>query len=701
MTIVYFYAKIYYVKNSGGKVNLKKLLALILALLMVATFIVACSDEDSSSSSSSSSGTDSSSSSSSSSSSTPTDDNPPTTDAIPTIDYNVNVNQSFNSNTFNIDSFGNTDLASSYPTDQTLDVTGGLKITTPGTYRIIGVSTKDGIEVDISRADKSAPLQEVVLILDGVQITNSADASLPPIYSKGCDLKIVLLKDKRNIIFDNRVINDQTSSEKGTVYVKTGNLTIEGEGELKIETKYKNAIYCTKSILINGGIFNLTSNYHGIYAAGEKKSTDNTAGLGGLTIKSGDFTINSTRSALKTGDYDETSTPVTDIKAALVIEGGKFQLKSGRNAIDAYGELIVKGGGFNIDSSADGLNASDKVSFVGDGSTVMIISSKDSGIKSDAIVSIAGKANVKITSKTDGIKANDIEIDTTGVVYIVTEAEFEENQDEGEYIRDADKVYHKVSRNDYPKSVFYSVKGSSKGIDAANKVEIKNGIVAICSVEEAIVTSDGKNVTDPAKTVNTITISGGSLTLDTKESAIKADNTIAISGTSTSIAVYRSDKGLNANEITIANAKLAIISISDAIDAKHTTVSSGTVYLFDKVDIPTGGTFTVNGGVVACISTTKSPVAPTTTAYKTVSANIQATTDYVYGNCVNIKGAGVDLTLAIPKSYVEKVSVTLISADVTAGEYTISVGTYNGSPSFFEYKNGTFTAKSTQAVAVQ
>lgn len=697
---------------------MKRLLALILALLMVSAFMLACEDETStsSSSSSSSSSTSQDPSSSDDTSSSKEDNNKDDASAsIPKIDYNVNVNQSFASNTFDISSFGNTDLASAYSDAISKDVTAGIKITTPGTYRIYGASTKDGIEIDITRNDKTAPLQEVVLVLDGAEIQNSIDASIPPIYSKGCNLRIILLKNKRNIIFDNRVVNEQTSSEKGAIYVKTGNLTIEGEGELKVETKYKNAIYCTKSITINGGIFNLTANYNGIYAAGDLRTMDTGSDIvGGLTINSGDFIINASRAALKTGDYDNTSTPVTDVAANLIINGGKFQLKSGKNGIDAYGSIFVNGGGFSIESSADGLNASastsengkaeGNITFATDANTVMNINSKDTGIKADAKILFGGKTNVKVISKGDAVGAYDIEVDTTGVLYLVTNPDFEENMNEGEYIRDENKTYHKVDRLMFPKSVFYSVKNSAKGLDAKNTIVIKNGTIAIDSVEDCINTTDSTKMTTAEKeaTANTITITGGILVLDSCESAIKADEAIAVSGTATEISVYRSDKGLNADKITLADAKVALIAISDAIDTDEVTVSSGRVILFDKVDIPsTDGKFVVNGGTVICISTTNSPKAPTETTLKTISASIATPVDYVYGNCINVKGTGVDITLQIPKSYAEKLSVVVVSSDVQAGEYTISAGTYQGSPTFFEYAGGTFAAKTSQKTTVE
>ena len=584
---------------------MKKILALILALLMVASFVASCDNgQPASSSSATSSSSSTSSSTLPSSSSSSSEDNSPTTPtvSIPKIDYAVNVNQSFNPSSFDLSSFGNTDLASSYPNAKSDDVTDGVHITVPGVYRIYGSSTKDGIKVEIARPDETAALQDVVLILDGAQIQNGADATIAPIYSKGCNLKIILLKDKRNIIFDNRVVNEQTSSEKGAIYVKTGNLTIEGEGELKIDTKYKNAIYCTKSITINGGIFNLTSNYNGIYAGADKRMMDTDSSIvGGLTINSGDFTINSSRSALKAGEYDDQSTPITDIKGKIIVNGGLFKLKSSKNAIDVYGEIVINGGGFDISSSEDGLNATDKITFAGDDKTVMILNTDKTGIKCDALVQIGGNTNIKITTDNDGIEAYDVTVNTQGVLYIVTNPGFIQDEDEGNYIRGEDKKYYRVERAHFPNATFYTPKNSAKGIDAENTITISGGTVAIQSIEDCIVTTDGTKTQNPQNTLNTIVINGGILALDTYESAIKADNSISVSGASTEIFIYRSDKGFNAENVTLAEADVVSIAISDSIDARNATVSSGKVYLFDKVDLENNennGTVVINGGTI-------------------------------------------------------------------------------------------------------
>ena len=92
---------------------------------------------------------------------------------------------------------------------------------------------------------------------------------------------------------------------------------------------------------------------------------------------------------------------------------------------------------------------------------------------------------------------------------------------------------------------------------------------------------------------------------------------------------------------------------------------------------------------------------PTQSTGKVITGTIQNPADYVHGNCVNVKGEGLDITLVIPKNYSEKLSVVIASSNIVAGDYVISAGTYEGTNDFLEYKNGEFTAKSSQTITVQ
>jgi hypothetical protein len=320
------------------------------------------------------------------------------------------------------------------------------------------------------------------------------------------------------------------------------------------------------------------------------------------------------------------------------------------------------------------------------------------GVKGTSKITIGGKTNIKITTIADGIDGYDVEIDTLGVIYIKTNAKFVEDMSHGEYILD-NKEYHKVDRLLYSGKAFFAIQGSAKGVRADNSIVIKAGQIGIDSDEDCIVSTDGKN--GDSATANTIQILGGSINLDSRESAIKADNTITVTG-SAKINVIKSDKGINAREVTVSGGTIIAVAISDAIDAKTVAVSAGVLYLFDKVDLKTDGTFTVTGGTVVSISTTNNPKTPTSSTHKILNASIENSSEYVFGNYINIKGESLDIVLKLPKSYAEKLSVVVASSDILTGSYTVSVGSYeNGSISNLVCADGQFTVTSSQTVTVE
>jgi hypothetical protein len=125
----------------------------------------------------------------------------------------------------------------------------------------------------------------------------------------------------------------------------------------------------------------------------------------------------------------------------------------------------------------------------------------------------------------------------------------------------------------------------------------------------------------------------------------------------------------------------------------------------EKVDIeiPDGedvllGDFVVNGGQIVCISTTNKPKEPTVMSIPVFAVAIEDEKDYVYGNYMQILIEGLDeIVIKIPKSYAEKLSVVVVSEDITSGDCTVSVGSYEGGiPKNLLCTGGTFTATKTE-----
>lgn len=637
------------------------------------------------------------------------------------IDYNVSIAQTIDTSIFGkINDFKNDFLEQTYHYTS-LDITGAgkVEIETAGIYKISGKTTKGYILVDIKKED---PLKEVVLILDNVEVTSSSEtASIPPIYSEGCNLTIVLPDGTVNNLTDT-----VTNAEKGAIYVKTGNLTIEGRGTLNVTGVSKNAIVNTKKLTVNGGILNLTAVNSGLY--GEDY---------GVEINDGEINITSEKAGIKAGDYEKGENPgdppLKDVVAPLVINGGRIDIKSKEDGIRVNGDATIASCGLSIITDTNGIDVTGNLTFntVTDKADAIVdISSIKRGIKCDGKVSILGGANLKIDVRVseeeaesttdefnynkDCIKAYDVLIDTTGVVYLKTnetykaDKSYQTNPSGSYYILDS-REYVKVDPSLYSGKIIFSIDGSNRGIEAFDKIEIKNGIIAIDSAEDSLnaggTTKDDKgNILD--KKDGSITISGGTINIVTSEDAISCNGTVAVSG-STQLNILDANKGIKAPSVTIDDGKLVIITLSDTIDADEITVNDGDIFLLEKVDIekevdgeedPEIGDFIVNGGKIVCLSTTNLPKEPTSSDVPVFAVSIEDESQYVYGNFIQINVAGLDeIVIKIPKSYAKKLSIVIVSDEIESGESTISVGSYEGGiPKNLICTGGTFTAIKTE-----
>ena len=191
----------------------------------------------------------------------------------------------------------------SYTVDKEYNIeSGDVVITSPGVYKISGMSNEHSVKVALSYSAKS---KEVTLILDGVAIDSPTDQHNSAIYSSGVELTVVLVGENS--------LSDGTSNEdKGVITVKNGSLTFDGIGTLNINTSSaSNGIYTNGSLTINGGIFNIEANNHGIYSKGD------------MTVNGGEFHINSQRHGIKCGDSPEIAGDEANM-ATLTINGGGF-----------------------------------------------------------------------------------------------------------------------------------------------------------------------------------------------------------------------------------------------------------------------------------------------------------------------------------------------------------------------------------------
>ncbi len=545
------------------------------------------------------------------------------------------------------DTFGVGGTMDDYTTETVInvaDVASNAKYTifTGGTYRLTGTSN-DG-QIYIKAKD-----QDVVIVLDNVSITNKSFAA-PAIYAEDCASVTVIL------VGDNYLADSSTNDGEGAVLrVRSCNLTIDGKGTLNVTANAKHGISNTKEITINGGTFNITAPNQGIY------------GKLGLTINAGRFNIDAGKSGLKSGDSEDGAVGYMNIKS------GSFDITSASNGLNCNGPVAIDDGRIVISSTGgNAIDASDNVTILGG---ALIFDSYKSAIATDKDVTIGGNANIKMTTTGNGISANDVTVDTTGLIFIKTTPTYElvnaETPADEKIFVFVEGSYVEYDSTIHPVDALQYIRRQCRGIEADGTLSITNGIIGIDSYEDAM-------------NVGTADISSGKLIVNSTKDAF--DGATVTIGSNATITVLGSEKGINATTVTINGGLISINALTDAIKANITTINGGKTYLFDKIDAGTNGATVVNGGTLLMISTTNN-MQTTTGLAKYISTVVENKNIAFAGKWIQINSGGNTITLELPKNYTEKMAVYYTSGSMGA-DLIISIGTVD--------EEGNFTAEKTE-----
>lgn len=211
-----------------------------------------------------------------------------------------------------------TDISGSVETDgSTVTITG------EGTYLISG-ELKDGqIIVD---TDKDTLVK---LVFDGVNISCSDTA---PVYIKGGNTIITLAAGTENTISDGEsyVYEEEDEDEPGAAIFSKDDLTFNGTGSLTVNANYNNGIQSKDDLKFVDGTYVINA------------KDDGMIGKDSVSVKNGDFTIQSGGDGIKSTNMEETD------KGYILLENGTFQITSDGDAIQAETLLRINDGSFDI-----------------------------------------------------------------------------------------------------------------------------------------------------------------------------------------------------------------------------------------------------------------------------------------------------------------------------------------------------------------
>ncbi|EFJ78020.1 carbohydrate-binding domain-containing protein [Rothia dentocariosa] len=248
------------------------------------------------------------------------------------------------------------DLSNPTATDGVTVEDGTLTITKAGTYKLSGEYQG---QIKVETADSDA----VRLVLDNANITNSSGAALNVVNAD--EVILYSASGTTNTISDGADYTATGEDDPDAVVYSKADMTIAGEGTLKVNGNHEDGIHTSDGLVIAsgtlevnaantgikgkdyvdilGGTINVTAQQDGI-----KSTNDTDEGKGWTRLSNGTVTVNA-------GD--------DGFKASRVVEisGGSLTVEQSDEGIEAQ-YINVSGGNVNVTSADDGMNASLKTS---------------------------------------------------------------------------------------------------------------------------------------------------------------------------------------------------------------------------------------------------------------------------------------------------------------------------------------------------
>ena len=229
---------------------------------------------------------------------------------------------------------------------------GVITITKAGNYKLIG--TYEG-QIKVEAADSDM----VRLVLKNATITNSTGAAINVVEAD--EVVIYTASGTTNTVSDGSSYADTASGSPDAAIYSKSDLTLAGEGTLKVEGKYEEGIHTSD----------------------------------GLVIASGTLEVNAANTGIKGKDY------VDILDGTVTVTASQGGIKATNNTDGNRGWVRLSGGTVNISADDDGFKA-ERVLEISGGT--LNINQANEGIEGQYINILDGTVNV--TSSDDGINAS-------------------------------------------------------------------------------------------------------------------------------------------------------------------------------------------------------------------------------------------------------------------------------------------------------
>lgn len=258
-----------------------------------------------------------------------------------------------------------------------------VTISEAGVYRLSG--SLDG-GVVVAAPDDAL----VVLILDGVDISNDAGAAIA--VQSADDVAIFLEEGSDNRVSDAGSYTAEAGAN-AAIWADT-DLTISGTGSLTVTGNGNDGISSTDDLAILSGEITVTA------------ADDALRGKDSLVVEGGSLDLTATGGDGLKSDGTENSGTANDqeddpTKGYVAVSGGTVEISAGDDGVQAWTDVVITGGTIGVDVADDGIKGETIVS-VGGGEVVVTRSTE--AMEAANIGVFAG--TIDLTASDDGINGS-------------------------------------------------------------------------------------------------------------------------------------------------------------------------------------------------------------------------------------------------------------------------------------------------------
>ena len=259
------------------------------------------------------------------------------------------------------------DLSNPTATDGVTVSDGVITITKAGNYKLTG--TYEG-QIKLEAADSDM----VRLILNNATITNSTGAAINVVEAD--EVVIYTASGTTNTVSDGSSYSDTASGSPDAAIYSKSDLTLAGEGTLKVEGKYEEGIHTSDGLVIASGTLEVNAANTGI------------KGKDYVDILDGTITVTASQDGIKaTNDTDGN-------RGWVRLSGGTVNISAGDDGFKAERVLEISGGTLNITQANEGIEAQ----YINILDGTVNVTSSDDGINASYSTTSTGTESTTATS---------------------------------------------------------------------------------------------------------------------------------------------------------------------------------------------------------------------------------------------------------------------------------------------------------------